>query len=160
MCVFLGCVYFWATTPILMSVFTFITYVLLGNKLTPAKVCLNNKFSFPKVKNLVWLFISKFKVFTSLALFNMLISPLNSFPWVINGMVQAWVKYCILNEYSTSLQCKLCHACQFFTASKSKLSVIKSLQIIDSPLRYYPAIHVTSRWIKELNLNFNYFRYH
>ncbi len=33
-----GCVYFWATTPILMSVFTFITYVLLGNKLTPAKV--------------------------------------------------------------------------------------------------------------------------
>lgn len=31
------------------------------------------------------------KVFTSLALFNMLISPLNSFPWVINGLVQAWV---------------------------------------------------------------------
>ena len=33
-----GCVYFWASTPILMSVFTFITYVLLGNKLTPSKV--------------------------------------------------------------------------------------------------------------------------
>ena len=33
-----GCVYFWASTPILMSVFTFITYVLLGNQLTPAKV--------------------------------------------------------------------------------------------------------------------------
>jgi ATP-binding cassette subfamily C (CFTR/MRP) protein 10 len=33
-----GCVYFWATTPILMSVLTFITYVLLGNKLTPSKV--------------------------------------------------------------------------------------------------------------------------
>jgi ATP-binding cassette subfamily C (CFTR/MRP) protein 10 len=62
-----GCVYFWASTPILMSVLTFITYVLLGNKLTPSKV------------------------FTSLALFNMLISPLNAFPWVINGLVQAWV---------------------------------------------------------------------
>jgi len=33
-----GCVYFWASTPILMSVFTFITYVLLGNRLTPSKV--------------------------------------------------------------------------------------------------------------------------
>jgi ATP-binding cassette subfamily C (CFTR/MRP) protein 10 len=37
-----GCVYFWATTPILMSVFTFITYVLLGNKLTPSKVYIYN----------------------------------------------------------------------------------------------------------------------
>lgn len=33
-----GCVYFWATTPILMSVFTFATYVYVGNKLTPSKV--------------------------------------------------------------------------------------------------------------------------
>lgn len=33
-----GCVYFWATTPILMSVLTFVTYVYLGNTLTPAKV--------------------------------------------------------------------------------------------------------------------------
>ena len=32
------CVYFWACTPILMSVFTFTTYVLLGNQLTPSKV--------------------------------------------------------------------------------------------------------------------------
>jgi ATP-binding cassette subfamily C (CFTR/MRP) protein 10 len=53
-----GCVYFWATTPILMSVLTFITYAQLGNTLTASKV------------------------FTSLALFNMLINPLNAFPWV------------------------------------------------------------------------------
>ena len=39
------------------------------------------------------------KVFTSLALFNMLISPLNSFPWVINGMVQAWVSLKRLQLY-------------------------------------------------------------
>ena len=70
-----GCVYFWASTPILMSVSTFITYVLLGNKLTPSKV------------------------FTSLALFNMLISPLNAFPWVINGLVQAWVSMSRLQNF-------------------------------------------------------------
>lgn len=32
------CVYFWATTPVLISIITFATYVLLGNKLTAAKV--------------------------------------------------------------------------------------------------------------------------
>ena len=31
------------------------------------------------------------KVFTSVALFNILISPLNAFPWVINGLMEAWV---------------------------------------------------------------------
>ncbi|XP_055879588.1 ATP-binding cassette sub-family C member 10-like [Biomphalaria glabrata] len=61
------CVFFWATAPVLMAILTFTTFVLLGNKLTAAKV------------------------FTSLSLFLMLISPLNSFPWVINGLVEAWV---------------------------------------------------------------------
>ena len=32
------CVYFWATTPVLISVLTFATYVLMGNELTAAKV--------------------------------------------------------------------------------------------------------------------------
>ena len=36
-----GCVYFWACTPILMSVATFSTYVLVGNTLSPSKVKLN-----------------------------------------------------------------------------------------------------------------------
>ncbi|XP_021924384.1 multidrug resistance-associated protein 7 isoform X3 [Zootermopsis nevadensis] len=61
------CVYFWATTPVLISIFTFVTYVLLGNKLTAATV------------------------FTSIALLNMLIGPLNAFPWVLNGLTEAWV---------------------------------------------------------------------
>ncbi|ODN01206.1 Multidrug resistance-associated protein 7, partial [Orchesella cincta] len=61
------CVYFWATTPVLVSLFSFGTYILLGNQLTAAKV------------------------FTSIALFNMLISPLNALPWVLNGVVEAWV---------------------------------------------------------------------
>ena len=61
------CVYFWATTPILVSLATFSMYALLGNRLTAARV------------------------FTSLALFNTLIRPLNSFPWVINGLVEGRV---------------------------------------------------------------------
>uniref|UniRef100_A0A0C9Q1X6 ABC-type xenobiotic transporter n=1 Tax=Fopius arisanus TaxID=64838 RepID=A0A0C9Q1X6_9HYME len=61
------CVYFWATTPVLISILTFGTYVLLGNTLD-AKT-----------------------VFTSMALLNMLIGPLNAFPWVLNGLTEAWV---------------------------------------------------------------------
>lgn len=61
------CVYLWATTPVLISISTFATYSLLGNHLTAATV------------------------FTSMALFNVLIGPLNAFPWVLNGLVEAWV---------------------------------------------------------------------
>ncbi|CAD6234353.1 GSCOCT00001844001.2-RA-CDS [Cotesia congregata] len=61
------CVYFWATTPVLISILTFSTYVLVGNSLD-AKT-----------------------VFTSMALLNMLIGPLNAFPWVLNGLTEAWV---------------------------------------------------------------------
>ncbi|KAF4523999.1 hypothetical protein B566_EDAN013841 [Ephemera danica] len=61
------CVYFWATTPVLISILTFTTYALMGNELTAAKV------------------------FTSIALLNMLIAPLNAFPWVLNGLTEAWV---------------------------------------------------------------------
>jgi len=32
------CVFFWATTPVLISILTFMTYVLLGHQLTAAKV--------------------------------------------------------------------------------------------------------------------------
>lgn len=35
------CVYFWATTPVLISILTFTTYVLLGHQLTAAKVLLS-----------------------------------------------------------------------------------------------------------------------
>ncbi|KAK2986502.1 hypothetical protein RJ640_021377, partial [Escallonia rubra] len=59
------CVFFWATTPTLFSLFTFGLYALTGHQLDAATV------------------------FTCLALFNSLISPLNSFPWVINGLIDA-----------------------------------------------------------------------
>ena len=32
------CVFFWATTPVMISLLTFTTYVLLGKQLTAAKV--------------------------------------------------------------------------------------------------------------------------
>ncbi|KAL2936589.1 ABC transporter C family member 13 [Bienertia sinuspersici] len=57
------CVFFWATTPTLFSLCTFGLYTLMGHQLDAATV------------------------FTCVALFNTLISPLNSFPWVINGLV-------------------------------------------------------------------------
>ncbi|XP_069708549.1 ATP-binding cassette sub-family C member 10 [Phaenicophaeus curvirostris] len=61
------CVYLWAALPIIISITIFITYVLLGHQLTAAKV------------------------FTALALVGMLVLPLNSFPWVLNGTLEAKV---------------------------------------------------------------------
>ncbi|KAJ6326174.1 hypothetical protein OIU78_013303 [Salix suchowensis] len=61
------CVFFWATTPTLFTVSTFGLFALMGHQLDAATV------------------------FTCLALFNNLISPLNSFPWVINGLIDAFI---------------------------------------------------------------------
>merc|ERR550532_2909895 len=69
------CVYLWATTPVLISVLTFVIYVLLGNTLTAARV------------------------FTSVALFSMLTGPLNAFPWVLNGLVEAMVSLRRLEKF-------------------------------------------------------------
>ncbi|XP_076314216.1 LOW QUALITY PROTEIN: ATP-binding cassette sub-family C member 10-like [Tachypleus tridentatus] len=84
------CVYFWATTPVLISVLTFSTYVVMGNQLTAAKV------------------------FTSVALFNMLIMPLNAFPWVLNGLMEAWVS---LNRVQKFLQTQDLHLDEYYTDS-------------------------------------------
>ncbi|XP_030171433.1 multidrug resistance-associated protein 7 isoform X2 [Lynx canadensis] len=62
-----ACVYLWAALPVVISIVIFITYVLMGHQLTATKV------------------------FTALALVRMLILPLNSFPWVINGLLEAKV---------------------------------------------------------------------
>ena len=39
------------------------------------------------------------QVFTSVALFKMLITPLNAFPWVLNGIIEAWISQKRLQEY-------------------------------------------------------------
>ncbi|XP_077967983.1 ATP-binding cassette sub-family C member 10-like [Styela clava] len=70
-----GCVYLWATTPVLISLLTFSIYSAIGHELTAAKV------------------------FTVIALINMLISPLNAFPWVINGLMEAWISLERLNKF-------------------------------------------------------------
>ncbi|KFQ26676.1 Multidrug resistance-associated protein 7 [Mesitornis unicolor] len=61
------CVYLWAALPVVVSIAIFVTYVLLGHQLTATKV------------------------FTALALVEMLILPLNNFPWVLNGTLEAKV---------------------------------------------------------------------
>ncbi|EPY76693.1 multidrug resistance-associated protein 7 [Camelus ferus] len=62
-----ACVYLWAALPVIIAIIIFITYVLMGHQLTATKV------------------------FTALALVRMLILPLNNFPWVINGLLEAKV---------------------------------------------------------------------
>ncbi|WVZ82232.1 hypothetical protein U9M48_029518 [Paspalum notatum var. saurae] len=69
------CVYFWATTPTLFSLFTFSIFAIMEHTLDAATV------------------------FTCVALFNTLISPLNSFPWVINGMIDAVISSRRLSNY-------------------------------------------------------------
>ncbi|PNH10985.1 ATP-binding cassette sub-family C member Sur [Tetrabaena socialis] len=71
------CVFFWAATGLLFSAATFGLVVLLGGPaaLTPAVA------------------------FTSLSLFQMLIAPLNAFPWVVNGVVEAVVSVWRLQRY-------------------------------------------------------------
>lgn len=61
------CVFFWATTTVIFSTLTFSLFAVSGKQLT-AKT-----------------------VFTSLAIFNVLLGPINAFPWVINGIVEALV---------------------------------------------------------------------
>ena len=63
------CVYFWATTPVIMSSLVFGTYAYVYGTSS----------------------LTSSKVFTSLALLAMLIMPLNALPWVLNGLVEALV---------------------------------------------------------------------
>lgn len=61
---------------------TWCRFVLLGHQLTPEIV------------------------FTSLALFNVLIAPLNSLPWVLNGVVEAFVSVRRLQRFLMAWESK------------------------------------------------------
>lgn len=65
----------WAISSTLISFLTFCTHVLLGNKLNAATV------------------------FTTLTLLNMLINPLNSFFFVITGVLESWVSVKRIQEF-------------------------------------------------------------
>lgn len=74
-----ACCFFWATTPVIVSLVSFVTYAgIFDGVLTPGKVV------------------------ASLSLFNTLILPLNSYPWVLNGAVEAYVS---LNRLDAFLHC-------------------------------------------------------
>lgn len=60
-------VYFFSTTKVVMSLLTFGTFVLTGHQMTAAST------------------------FTSVALMNMLMSPLTMLPWMLNQMSEGWV---------------------------------------------------------------------
>ncbi|XP_061703905.1 ATP-binding cassette sub-family C member 10 [Cydia pomonella] len=61
------CVVLWATTPVLVCALTLGVHALRAQPLLAPTV------------------------FTTVALINMLIAPLNAFPWVLNGLTEAWV---------------------------------------------------------------------
>lgn len=69
------CVYFWAATPIIINLLTFGAAAFLGIEMTAANT------------------------FVSVALLNMLIGPLNAFPWILNGLVEAWVSLRRMQKY-------------------------------------------------------------
>eukprot|EP01138_Halocafeteria_seosinensis_P012251 gb/GECG01012519.1/.p1 GENE.gb/GECG01012519.1/~~gb/GECG01012519.1/.p1 ORF type:complete len:1843 (+),score=156.00 gb/GECG01012519.1/:1-5529(+) len=72
------CVYLWAATPVLVSLATFASAALSGHMRTYDDSSAD--------KNL-----TTAEVFTSLSLLQMLIVPMNAFPWVITGIMEARV---------------------------------------------------------------------
>lgn len=71
------CVYFWATTPVIVSSLVFGTYAAINGTES----------------------LTSSKVFTSLALLGMLIMPLNALPWVLNGLIEALVSLRRLDRF-------------------------------------------------------------
>lgn len=71
------CVYFWATTPVIISSLVFGTYAAINGTES----------------------LTSSKVFTSLALLGMLIMPLNALPWVLNGLIEALVSVRRLDRF-------------------------------------------------------------
>lgn len=69
------CVFFWAITPTIIKLLTFATNSAIGKPLSAATA------------------------FASVALLNMLIGPLNAFPWVMNGLVEAYVSLKRVQRY-------------------------------------------------------------
>ena len=82
-----ACVYFWATTPVLIPIITFGTYAAIGKQIiSPLSIRINQS-----LKSSLGNTMEASRIFTAVSLFNMLIMPLNAFPWAINGLVEAWV---------------------------------------------------------------------
>jgi ATP-binding cassette subfamily C (CFTR/MRP) protein 10 len=77
------CVFFWATLTIIISTIIF---------------CLNEHFENESVKSL--------NVFTAIALFNILLVPLNSLPWTIGGMITGKVSFKRISQFYNGKEMK------------------------------------------------------
>ncbi|KAI8422275.1 hypothetical protein MSG28_006161 [Choristoneura fumiferana] len=112
------CVVLWATTPVLVLALTLAVHALRRQPLTaptvrtpaaadaseivdvPPCAAARSKHRFAAVEqyarggraqSIHSLRGCLLQVFTTVALINMLIAPLNAFPWVLNGLTEAWV---------------------------------------------------------------------
>ncbi|KAK0412633.1 hypothetical protein QR680_006320 [Steinernema hermaphroditum] len=94
------CVYLWASAPVLITIAIIATYTMvLQEQLTAARV------------------------FASLALVNILIMPLNAFPWVLNGLVESWVSLKRLNRFFDLEAMNLHEYYKLSQDAKTKLAV-------------------------------------
>jgi ATP-binding cassette, subfamily C (CFTR/MRP), member 10 len=98
------CVLLWATTPVLIALTTF-GFVLVFHPRQGASGSGVGAFVWGcarvmSIPVLTWrctsdcvgdCFFSASTVFTALALLNLLIFPMNAFPWVLTGCLEAWV---------------------------------------------------------------------
>ncbi|GMG17615.1 unnamed protein product [Phytophthora fragariaefolia] len=69
------CVFFWASTPVIVQVSVFATAVFSGRDISAADA------------------------FTAIALFDRLIFPMNYFPWIINGFLEARVSALRIRDF-------------------------------------------------------------
>lgn len=69
------CVFFWASTPVIVQTSVFATVIFLGHDITAANA------------------------FTAISLLDRLIFPMNYFPWIINGFLEARVSALRIREF-------------------------------------------------------------
>jgi ATP-binding cassette subfamily C (CFTR/MRP) protein 10 len=62
-----------------------------------------------------------------MALFGMLIMPLNAFPWVLNGLIEAWVS---LRRIEGFLQLPDFHLSEYYSQWTGILGIISSVHIL------------------------------
>jgi ATP-binding cassette, subfamily C (CFTR/MRP), member 10 len=99
-----ACVFFWAATPVLIAFATFASVVA---SLPDRGVSGGDVSSF---------YFTASSVFTTVSLLNLLVYPMNAFPWILTGVLEAWISLGRLESF----------LCEFATDTKQA-------QIADAP---------------------------
>lgn len=107
------CVFFWAITPSLIKCLTFATATLIDQPMTAATA------------------------FASVALLNMLIGPLNAFPWVLNGLVEAYVS---LKRVQSYLDVSAFQYCSYIPVRNVHYFTILPFKLPDIDLHKYYSV--------------------